>query len=118
MPYKDPETRRAKQKIYRARWRAKRTPEQKDMHRAHNREYIIARNLALIEEARTRPCIDCGFYHPGCMHLDHVRGEKLFYVNVNSSTLRKGRAVLEAEIAKCDSRCANCHGIRHWKERQ
>jgi hypothetical protein len=46
------------------------------------------------------------------MDFDHVRGEKLFgiAVNMNISWER-----LEAEIAKCEIVCANCHRIRTKK---
>lgn len=71
-----------------------------------------AERRAVILEAKTRPCADCGgVFHPECMDFDHVRGEKGFNV---------GRAVcqtipverLRAEMAKCEVVCANCHRLR------
>lgn len=57
-------------------------------------------------------CVDCGIRspHPEIYDFDHVRGEKAHSV---SSLITKGTmADLEAEIAKCDVVCANCHRIR------
>lgn len=54
------------------------------------------------------PCVDCGESDPVVLEFDHVRGEKLASI---SQLLRSTRswAVVEAEMAKCEVRCANCH---------
>lgn len=55
-------------------------------------------------------CVDCGLSGPPeALTFDHVRGEKKF--NVGQSW-NQGRAALEAEIAKCEIVCANCHNVR------
>jgi hypothetical protein len=56
----------------------------------------------------THPCIDCGQTDMTLLEFDHVRGEKIDRV---SQLLSKGHnwPILEAEIAKCEVRCANCH---------
>ena len=58
-------------------------------------------------------CADCGYKeHPVALDFDHRPGtEKLFTV---AEGCRKPWAVVEAEIAKCDVVCANCHRIRTW----
>ena len=65
-----------------------------------------------VDAAKKRPCSDCGGrFPPFIMDFDHVRGEKL----ANVSQLRSGRlawARLEAELAKCEVVCANCHRRR------
>jgi len=62
------------------------------------------------------PCMDCGGrFPPECMDFDHVRGEKEFAVG--TATLRS-REDVDAEIAKCDVICANCHRTRTKKRRQ
>ena len=73
-----------------------------------------ARVKALLDAARANPCVDCGVQlPPECMDLDHVRGEKL--VNLSVSTAKQvSRALIDAEIEKCDVRCPNCHRLRHY----
>ena len=68
---------------------------------------------AIIAEAKSVPCVDCGQQFPtAAMDFDHVRGEKKYQI---ASMPFKGfseEALLE-EIAKCDVRCAVCHRLRH-----
>ncbi|GAA1417817.1 hypothetical protein GCM10009640_02540 [Agrococcus citreus] len=54
--------------------------------------------------------MDCGSTDIRVLEFDHVRGTKVASVG---SMVRRGRglAVIEAEIAKCDVRCRNCHAI-------
>lgn len=69
-----------------------------------------------IEQAKSKPCADCGQFLPWyVMEFDHVeeRGPKLFVVGGGNRALGK----LQAEIEKCDVVCANCHKIRtHERE--
>lgn len=71
---------------------------------------------ALVDEAKDRPCADCGGTWPArVMHLHHVepttkRG------GVSTMVSRATRAAIEVEIAKCIVLCANCHAIRHMGE--
>ena len=54
--------------------------------------------------------MDCGQCFPPCaMDFDHVRGEKVG--NVGGMALASW-AKLQAEIAKCEIVCANCHRQR------
>jgi len=55
-------------------------------------------------------CVDCGSSDIRVLEFDHVRGTKIASV---SSMVRRGRAlsIIQAEIAKCDVRCRNCHAI-------
>jgi hypothetical protein len=46
------------------------------------------------------------------MEFDHVRGEKLG--NVANMARHCSIAKIDAEIAKCDLVCANCHRERTW----
>lgn len=72
----------------------------------------VEANRALILAAKDRPCVDCGQQlEPKRMHFDHVRGEKSF--DLAGNACRRSQAAIEAEIAKCDVRCALCHGRRH-----
>lgn len=76
-------------------------------HRAH-----YERGKEVLLAAKAVPCYDCGdTYPPFVMQFDHVRGVKHFTLS-NREANRHTRAVLLAEIAKCDIVCANCHLIR------
>ena len=56
-------------------------------------------------------CVDCGYNkHPSALDWDHLPGsEKLFSIGQEKF---RPIAQLEAEIAKCELVCANCHRIR------
>lgn len=58
------------------------------------------------EYLENHPCVDCGEQDPVVLEFDHVRGEKSYTItNMALHSLDN----IEAEIAKCDVRCANCH---------
>ena len=63
---------------------------------------------AFIDAAKAGGCVDCGNKNLSVLDLDHVRG-----VKVNSIARLKWMALpkLFAEIAKCETRCANCHRL-------
>lgn len=67
----------------------------------------------IAEAKRDASCADCGGkFPPCCMHFDHVpeRGPKLFNLGSGDYSIK----AVQAEIAKCDIVCANCHAIRTW----
>ncbi|MFL5661906.1 MAG: hypothetical protein ACJ8BW_11230, partial [Ktedonobacteraceae bacterium] len=55
-------------------------------------------------------CVDCGCANVRVLEFDHVCGEKLGDI---SRMVGEGFSwtTIEAEIAKCEVRCANCHRI-------
>lgn len=57
---------------------------------------------------QTHPCVDCGETDIIVLDFDHVRGEKDAEI---SRLVANGASILriEAEIEKCEIRCANCH---------
>lgn len=61
-------------------------------------------------------CIDCGETDPVVLDFDHVKGEKVMAV-AHMVTAGRKWSTIEAEIAKCEVRCANCHRRRHAKQR-
>lgn len=64
---------------------------------------------AVIREAKNRPCFDCGIQYPYyVMQFDHREPAKKLFTIGNRGAL-KTLEVLNAEIAKCDVVCANCH---------
>ena len=78
-----------------------------------------SRNKRISEKNRTElfaylshhPCVDCGEVDPYVLEFDHVRGKKS---NNITKMVMDGYSwsAIEAEIAKCQVRCANCHRIR------
>lgn len=75
----------------------------------------------MIVAAKQAPCVDCGESYPPCvMEFDHSDGESKVAriadwprcVGCSPAAIVR----LEAEIAKCDVVCANCHRLRHAEE--
>jgi hypothetical protein len=60
-------------------------------------------------------CVDCGEGDVLVLDFDHVRGVKIMHVGEMISRERS-LAMLKAEIAKCDVRCANCHRRKTMRE--
>ena len=74
--------------------------------REDNIEYLNSIKLA-------RGCVDCGYRaHAVALDFDHLPGfEKRKGVALLCHRGAK-RAVLDAELAKCEIVCANCHRVR------
>lgn len=68
------------------------------------------KGASFINSFKGSPCADCGKRFPSfCMDFDHVRGDK----TLNLSRMKTHtRERIEAEIAKCELVCANCHKVR------
>jgi hypothetical protein len=60
------------------------------------------------------PCAVCGETDTVVLEFDHIRGKKLYSISLIASNGYSMR-VLEAEIAKCQVLCANCHRRRTAK---
>jgi len=61
-----------------------------------------------------RGCIDCGYRdYAIALDFDHHDGTKSRLVGHCHS-----KAAIDAEVAKCDVRCANCHRVRHLDRRK
>jgi hypothetical protein len=93
-------------------------------HYARNKDYYLrkarARNRMqrlrlldrILDYLNTHPCVDCGERDPVVLDFDHIdpatkRWEIAVKVRYGSSW-----RIIEAEIAKCDVRCANDHRRR------
>jgi hypothetical protein len=81
-----------------------------------NRAQQRAKREAVYHYLRRHPCIDCGEADPIVLDFDHVRGVKSLSVGTMISR-QKSRAVIAAEIEKCEVRCSNCHRRRTAKSR-
>ncbi|MGM1029898.1 MAG: hypothetical protein ACQEWM_08520 [Actinomycetota bacterium] len=82
-------------------------------HKANVRRTSKARRQQALDAIMARfsnGCVDCGSTDIRVLEFDHVRGTKVASVG---NMVRRGRglAAIEAEIAKCDVRCRNCHAI-------
>ena len=87
---------RVNKDTYRTRDRAWRRNREQDRLR-HVNEYLL-----------NHPCVDCGEGDLLVLEFDHVRGIK----RANVKTLARQTVSIksiDAEIAKCEVRCANCH---------
>lgn len=87
---------------------------------ARNREAEIARvvtrqraTVAWLRDLRRVPCLDCGrSFAPHVMDFDHRDPSAKSFSLASENVFLKNRRLLEAEAAKCDVVCANCHRIR------
>jgi hypothetical protein len=103
------------------------TREQVRMHyQAHHGYYVVKakkRTIRVHAEHRqwlqnyleTHPCVDCGESDQRCLDFDHVRGKKRKNISlmVGYFTLE----AIQAEVSKCEVRCANCHRKRTAERR-
>ena len=54
-------------------------------------------------------------FPPECMDFDHINGDKNYNVG---KLVGHTRATIDAELAKCEVVCANCHRTRTKKRGQ
>lgn len=74
-----------------------------------NHDARVAANRALVGAyLADHSCVDCGETDRAVLDFDHVRDVKVSDVSQMVSWGYPWR-LIEAEIAKCDVRCANCH---------
>lgn len=101
-------TQRAAEKRRRARKPKKPGPQKKDLP-------LSVRIRQHVDIKKSGPCTDCGgTFPPVAMDFDHRPNEiKLKEVSKISTF-----AAVDAEIAKCDLVCANCHRVRTYQRGQ
>jgi hypothetical protein len=79
-------------------------------HTKHNKRKL-KQYISNLKE--TTPCKDCNkFYIAIVMDFDHRLGEIKKFNVAYMVGKHKNREDIEAEIAKCDIVCSNCHRIR------
>jgi hypothetical protein len=77
-----------------------------------NRNQRRRHRIRIYEYLLQHPCVDCGETDPLVLEFDHRDpSQKLFSV-ANGANQTWSWEKIEAEIAKCDVRCANCHRRR------
>jgi hypothetical protein len=75
--------------------------------------------LAWLRDLRCVPCMDCGGrFPPYAMDFDHRDPTQKLFDIASGKSMLKSRASLEAEVAKCDVICANCHRQRTHARQQ
>lgn len=69
----------------------------------------------LADYKMTHGCVDCGFnIHPAALQIDH-NGKKVAEISLLRSSIK--RMQTEIQSGECVVRCANCHSIKTWAEK-
>lgn len=108
---------RSCQAAYKADWWEKNKVEAlKKLHVSNARRKAVAKAF-VADYLKTHGCVDCPETDPVVLEFDHVRGKKLHDV---AKLVSHGYRIetIQAEIDKCEVRCANCHKRRHNKGRR
>lgn len=113
MPYKDDETRRAKQREYSKQWYER----NKTQHQAGVAKNKREHKKRWLEFKASKKCSHCGAQHPAIIDFHHVIKEGKRSVFQLASKRNYKAAMAEAE-ERCIPLCANCHRIFHWEERE
>lgn len=91
--------------------------QRRDLLVAQKRQRAVE-HVAWMRTRKAGPCADCGGqFHPAAMTFDHLPGS-VKRSNIATLARRHSRAVVEAEIAKCELVCANCHAVRTFNRRE
>ena len=116
MPYKDPEIRKAYQKIYSNNHYKANKEEYKSRSAASNK-LIRKRNANFIQEIKAKtPCTDCGKNYPYyVMQFDHIYEKNGSVANLVRASVSIAR--LQREIDGCEVVCANCHAERTYSRK-
>lgn len=112
VPHKDPADRTSA-----ARRRYASDPKWKAQVQQKTAEYRL-RNQTYVNELKARtPCADCGISYPHwIMQFDHLGTDKSGAVSVLAAR-PVSLTRLQAEVAKCEIVCANCHFDRTHRRR-
>lgn len=96
-----------------------RTKKWQAKNKEHTAQYAKERVAARMEWYKRikteRGCRECGNTDWRCLQFHHRNPEEKEFALSQARSF--SQAKLEAEVAKCDVLCANCHAIHHWQER-
>ncbi len=107
-----------------AEWRRANPEKQKELSKKYSAAHSERRKAAqaqkreFVKQAKDVPCTDCGVKYPYyVMDFDHRDpDDKVF--GLSAKARFKSLSSIEAEIAKCDVVCANCHRERTHRRKQ
>jgi hypothetical protein len=72
------------------------------------------KRVELVQNAKRKPCADCGNSYPPCaMDFDHRNPKEKKFGICQAKCGNRSLKTLQEEIDKCDVVCATCHRIRH-----
>ena len=91
-------------------WYSRNKERHKQNVRKNDAVYTERNRNFITEYLKLRHCVDCGFSDMRALDFDHVRGTKTKSISVMVNGCYTIDAI-QAEIAKCEVRCANCHRI-------
>ena len=113
MPFKDKARVRAKDRAYYLAHK-KNDPACKARRKAELISRIILKKEYVDRIKLDRGCADCGYrLHPAALQFDHLPGTgKLLNLSTLRASFSGNLKDIDAEIAKCEVVCANCHAIR------
>jgi len=80
--------------------------------RRRTQRVVVETRVWLVAYLQTHPCVDCGHRDIRVLEFDHRDRETKVKDVAVLATEGYGLARVQAEIEKCDVRCANCHRIR------
>lgn len=89
-----------------------------DQRRATRTRYKRTAARWLAEYKSHCACKHCGETHPACLQFHHRDPSMKDFSISNAVGWGWSIARIEAEIAKCDVLCGNCHAKIHYAERQ
>jgi hypothetical protein len=85
-----------------------------DVHRRQSKAARLARQRAMrahvLDYLLRHPCVDCGECDPVVLEFDHVGAKSADVSGLLSKAATK--EAIDAEIARCEVVCANCHRRR------
>ena len=102
-------------------WRAEDSTisdEERERRKQYKRNGREKRQAQVLAYLATRCCIDCGANNPIVLDFDHPDPKaKIASISDLVCMQQCGPEKLQAEMEKCEIRCANCHRIKHFQDK-
>lgn len=96
-------------------WYARHGQSHKETVRRQQRKISQQLNQTVVDYLSIHPCVDCQEEDIVVLEFDHVRGKKIDAISAMVAQ-RVSIKTLQAEMAKCEIRCANCHRRKTAKQ--